>query len=316
MTFKLIATIIAGTGIFASAAAAQTVSIGTNPQGSLAYASGAAVAKVAIENADVKMRVIPQGGPVVTLPLLNRGKLDFTISVSVVTAFANNGGAMFKGKKQENVRVAASLFPLIVGTYVRNSSPIKTFADLRGKRVASKFTKQKISGLFSRALMATGGVTMNDVKKFPVPNGIRAVEAFMSGKIDAVNWSLSSAKTRQAHAAVGGIRFLSAEKNAKTQAILQKIAPGAVLDEVKPAPRFAGLTKPINTIVAPFIVNASSHTPNEMVYKVVKALYANKAKLISSHKAFKAYDPKKINRELGLPYHDGSKKFFKEAGLM
>ena len=53
-----------------------------------------------------------------------------------------------------------------------------------------------------------------------------------------------------------------------------------------------------------------------MVYKVVKALYANKAKLISSHKAFKAYDPKKSNRELGLPYHDGSKKFFKEAGLM
>ncbi len=316
MNHKLIGTVIAASGMLVSAASAQTISMGTNPQGSLAYAAGAGVAKVAIENAGVKMRVMPQGGPVVTLPLLNRGKLDFTISVSVVTAFANNGGAMFKGKKQDEVRVAASLFPLIVATYVRKDSPIKTFADIRGKRVASKFTKQKISGLFTRALMATAGVTMKDVKKFPVPNGVRAVEAFMAGKIDAVNWSMSSGKTRQAHAAVGGIRFLSAEKSPRTQAILQKIAPGAVLDEVKPAPRFPGLTKPINTIVAPFIVNASTHTPNELVYKVVKALYANKAKLVTTHKAFGGFDPKKINRDIGLPYHEGSKKFFKEAGLM
>ncbi len=316
MNVKLIVSTFAATGLLAGTAMAQTVSIGTNPQGSLAYAAGAGVSKVAIENAGVKMRVIPQGGPVVTLPLLDRGKLDFTISVSVVTAFANNGGAMFKGKKQSNVRVVASLFPLIVGTYVRRDSPIKSFADLRGKRIPSKFTKQKISGLFSRALMATAGVTMKDVKPYPVPNGIRAVEAFMAGKVDAVNWSLASGKTRQAHASVGGIRFLSAEKNARTQALLQKIAPGAVLDEVKPSPRFPGLDKPINTIVAPFIVNASTHTPDELVYKVVKALYANKAKLISSHKAFGGFIPKKINRDIGLPYHNGSKKFFKEIGLM
>ena len=107
MNTKLIATTIAATGLLVGAASAQTISMGTNPQGSLAYSAGAGVAKVAIENAGVKMRVIPQGGPVVTLPLLNRGKLHFTIAVSVVTAFANNGGAMFKGKKQENVRVAS-----------------------------------------------------------------------------------------------------------------------------------------------------------------------------------------------------------------
>jgi len=316
MTYKLIATAIAASGLIGSAVSAQTISIGTNPQGSLAYATGAGVSKVAIEDGGVKMRVIPQGGPVVTLPLLNRGKLDFTISVSVVTAFAEKGAAMFKGKKQENVRVVASLFPLILGTFVRKDSPIKSFADLKGKRVASKYTKQRIAGMFSRAMMATAGVSMDDVKKFPVANGVRAVEAFMAGKIDAVNFSLSSGKTRQAHAAVGGIRVLSAEKNAKTQAILQNIAPGSVIDTVSPSPRFPGVTAPINTVVAPFIVNASTHTPDELVYKVVKALHGGKAKMLTSHKAFGGFNPKKINRELGLPYHNGATKFFKEAGLM
>ena len=316
MNTKFICITICATGLLVSGASAKTVSIGTNPQGSLAYATGAGVAKAAIEKADVKMRVIPQGGPVVTLPLLNQGKLDFTISVSVVTAFANKGQAMFKGKKQTNVRIVASLFPLLLGTFVRKDSPIQTFADLKGKRIPSKYTKQKISGLFTRAMMATAGVSMKDVKPFPVASGVRAVEAFMANKIDAVNFSLSSGKTRQAHASVGGIRFLSAEMTPKTQAILQKIAPGSVLDVVKPSARFPFLTKPINTIVAPFIVNASTHTPNEVVYKVVKAIYENKAKMISSHKAFGGFQPKTINRDLGLEYHEGAKKFFKEAGLM
>lgn len=300
----------------ATGANAQTVSIGSNPQGSLAYAVGAGVAKVAIEDAGLKMRVVPQGGPVVTLPLLNKGRLDFTVSVSVVTAFAGKGAAMFKGKKQENVRQVASLFPLIIGWYVKKDSPIKTIADLKGKTLPTKYTKQKIAGLFARAMLATAGVKMKDVKGFPVPNGVRGAEAFMAGKVDAVNFSLSSGKTRQAHAAVGGIRVLSADMNAKTQAIVAKIAPGAVLATVKPAKRFPGITKPINTLIAPFIINASTKTDNETVYKVVKALHAGKKKLVKSHKAFGGYDPKHINRDVGLKYHPGAIKYFKEAGLM
>ncbi len=316
MNLRIFITAAALTGLAAANAQAQTISMGTNPQGSLAYATGAGVAKVAIENAGVKMRVVPQGGPVVTLPLLNKGKLDFTISVSVVTAFARTGAKMFKGKKQSNVRIVASLFPLILGWYVPKDSPIKTFADIRGKRVPSKYTKRKIAGLFARAMLAAHGITMNDVKKFPVPNGVRGVDAFMAGKVDAVYFSLSSGKTRQAHAAVGGIRVLTMQKNAKTQKIIHSISPGAVIATIQPSARFPGFSKPINTLIAPFIVNASSQTPNETVYKVVKAIYENKKKMVLSHKAFNGFQPKTINRDLGLPYHPGSIKFFKEIGLM
>ncbi len=314
LRFALIGCALSALG--STAVVSQTISIGTNPQGSLAYATGAGVARVAIEDADIKMRVVPQGGPVVTLPLLNKGRLDFTISVSVVTAFAVRGEAMFTGKKQENVRMVASLFPLIVGWFVRNDSDIRTIADLKGKRLPSKYTKQKIAGLFARALLATAGLREEDVKAFPVPNGVRGVEAFMAGKVDAANFSLSSGKTRQAHAAVGGIRVLSAENNSETQSILQGIAPGAVLGTVMPGAAFPGVMEPTNTLIAPFIVNASTQTPAELVYKVVKALHANKSKLVASHKAFAGFEPEKIGRDLGLSYHEGARKFFMEAGLM
>lgn len=316
MKTAIMAGAVAAGGLAAAAASAQTISIGTNPQGSLAYATGAGIARVAIEEAGVKMRVVPQGGPVVTLPLLNKGRLDFTISVSVVTAFARQGAVMFKGKKQENVRMAASLFPLVVGWYVREDSPIRTIADLKGKRLPSKYTKQRIAGLFGNALLATAGITEKDTRPFPVPNGVRGVEAFMAGKVDAATFSLSSGKTRQAHAAVGGIRVLSAELNPETQKTLQGVAPGAYIGTIRPSPRFPGVEGPTNTLVAPFILNAGANTPDELVYKVVKAIYGNKEKLVASHKAFGGFDPREINRDIGLPYHDGARKFFTEAGLM
>lgn len=316
MKTAIMAGAAAAASLAAAAACAQTISIGTNPQGSLAYATGAGIARVAIEEAGVKMRVVPQGGPVVTLPLLNKGRLDFTISVSVVTAFARQGAAMFKGRKQENVRMAASLFPLVVGWYVREDSPIRTIADLKGRRLPSKYTKQRIAGLFARALLATAGIAEKDTRPFPVPNGVRGVEAFMAGKVDAANFSLSSGKTRQAHAAVGGIRVLSAELNARTQEILQGVAPGAYIGTIQPSPRFPGVEGPTNTLVAPFILNAGADTPDELVYRVVKAIWANKEKLAASHKAFGGFDPKGINRDVGLPYHNGARKFFAEAGLM
>jgi uncharacterized protein len=109
LTALAAATVALGIGT----ASAQTLSIGSNPQGSLAYSTAAGIAKVATEATDLKVRVIPQGGPVVTLPLLNNGELDFTISLSIPAAFSTQGRAMFKKSgKQANVRVCCGIVPV------------------------------------------------------------------------------------------------------------------------------------------------------------------------------------------------------------
>lgn len=140
---KLLALAAAG-AVIAAPAFAQTYSIGTNPQGSSAYATGAAVAKVAKDVLGLRARVVPQGGPVVTLPLVDKGRLNFSIAVSVVAAFANQGKAMFKGKPQKNVRVVAVLRTLRLGIFAPKDSKIASVADLKGMRLSSGFAKQKI----------------------------------------------------------------------------------------------------------------------------------------------------------------------------
>ncbi|MDE0703356.1 MAG: TAXI family TRAP transporter solute-binding subunit, partial [Rhodospirillaceae bacterium] len=194
---KVIALAAAGAAALTLAAApafAQTYSIGTNPQGSSAYATGAAVAKVAKDVLNLRARVVPQGGPVVTLPLVDKGRLNFSIAVSVVAAFANQGKAMFKGKPQPNVRVVAVLRTLRLGIFAPKDSKINSVADLKGVRLSSGFAKQRIQGLFWRALLNMADLTFKDVKGVPAPNGVRGVDDYMGGKVDAGMFSITSGK--------------------------------------------------------------------------------------------------------------------------
>lgn len=296
-------------------ARAQTYGIGTNPQGSLAYSTGAAVARVGSEDAGLLMRVVPQGGPTVTIPLLNAGEIQFSIANIVEGAFAARGEATFKGKPQRNLRLAAVLFPLRVGFFVKADGPIKSIADLKGRRVPTEFTRQKINDVFARALLATAGLSYADIQPVPVPDGVRGVDDFIAGKADTANFSVGSGKVSQANASTGGVRFLSIPEGREAEAAMQKISPGSYADLLAPKPAYVGVVQPTRVLAAPFVLLTSATTPDDAVYRLVKALHGGKAKLVTSLKAFADFDPGTMSRDLGVPYHPGAQRFFKEAGL-
>ena len=191
-----------------------------------------------------------------------------------------------KPGKQPNVRVVAALFPLQLGFFVRKDSPIRTIAELKGKRLGSGYPKQRVVLLTGAAKLATAGLTHKDVVGVPVPNGVRQVDDFMAGKIDAVTFSLTSGKTAQAHAKVG-IRVLSLPKTPESEKAMQKIAPGSYIATIGPSPAHPGISGPTNIFEAPFLLMASSKTPDDVVYQVARAIHGNKKKLVASHKAFK-----------------------------
>src|SRR5690606_14552612 len=78
----------------ASGVSADTLDMGTLPQGSVAYAVGAAIAST-LGDQGMSTRVIPQGGPVVVLPLLNRESFDMTVTPSIPMAYGFKGTEMF-----------------------------------------------------------------------------------------------------------------------------------------------------------------------------------------------------------------------------
>lgn len=294
---------------------AQTYSIGTNPQGSLAYSSGAAVAKVVIEATGLKMRVAPQGGPVVTIPLVNDGELAFSIANAGAAAFAQEGINNFKGRPQKNLRMVASLIPLYSGFFTRKDSGIKTVAEIRGKRIPTGFLKQRIVFYTVASGLAASGLSFKDVKGIPVPSTVRAVQDFIAGKTDVCWSSITSAAVKQANASVDGIRVLSLPNTPEALKAMKSYVPAATIKTVHPGPNFPGVEKPTNVLMLPFLLMASTKTPDAIVYKVVKSLYGSKKKLIAALRAFRGFNPKEMNIDLGLKVHPGALKFYKEAGL-
>jgi TRAP transporter TAXI family solute receptor len=312
---KMITAGMTATLVMVPAAFGQTVSIGTGGQGSMQYSIGAGIAKVAGEDHGLKATIVPQGGPVVTIPMTNAGEFQFSLGVGLVAVYAHKGAAMFKGRPQNNLRLAATLFANRLGFYVRKDSKIMSLEQVKGKRLGTRFTKQKIVGLFSRSILAMAGLSLSDVSGVPVPSGVRQVDEFMAGNIDVVMWSLNSGKTRQAHAAVGGIRVLSLPNTPEAVAAMQKITPGTLVESLNPSPLFPGITEPTNILASPFVLVTSTKTPEKTVYDVVKSIYGGKERLMTVHKAFGGLNPSKMHADLGVPYHSGASKFYAENGI-
>lgn len=300
---------------FLGAAGAQTLSMGTNPQGSLAYATGSAVSKVAIEQGDIRMRVVPQGGPNVVIPLVNNGELEFSIANGVVAAMAYRGENAEFRRANENIRVAAVLFDLHNGFMVRADSDIHTIADLKGRRAATGYLKQTILGTNSSAVLATAGLSYDDLKGVPVPNGVRGVEDFEAGAVDTTWFSISAGRVRQADAAVGGIRILPVPDTDENDAIIGDLVPGGWVSTVEPGPNYVGISQPTGVFTTPFVILTGSSVPDDTVYDLVRALHDNKAALEASSGSFSGFDPAAMNTDIGVPFHPGALKYFAETGM-
>ncbi|MFC6674229.1 TAXI family TRAP transporter solute-binding subunit [Marinobacterium aestuariivivens] len=296
------------------AAQARTLSIGTNPQGSQAYASGSAIADVVGDALDTSFTVVPQGGPTAIIPAMSAGEFDFAFANIVAAATAMKGDGPFKGRKFESLRVAAVVYPLHLGVYVKKDAPIQSFDDLRGKRVASAFKSQANLAGFMTSALAMAGMSYEDLTEVPVQNGVQAIDELIEDGLDATIFSTKSGVVQKADAVVG-IRILSVPDSDAARATLAERSPGAVVAEVA-AGSVPGVAAPTRVIEAPFVVLTDSSVDEDTVYQVVKALAENKDKLAASASDFEALDPKTMGQSsLPVPYHPGAIRYYQEQGV-
>src|SRR5262245_66596632 len=100
----------AAAAVSLGAAHAQTLGIGTAPQGSIGYNMGSAIAKVIAETEKLQSRVQPYSGSSAILPLVNSGELDITVCNVLEAQEAENGEGAFNVRKPPTVRVLGGSF--------------------------------------------------------------------------------------------------------------------------------------------------------------------------------------------------------------
>ncbi|MET0680753.1 MAG: TAXI family TRAP transporter solute-binding subunit, partial [Burkholderiales bacterium] len=62
-------------------------------------------------------------------------------------------------------------------------------------------------------------------------------------------------------------------------------------------------------------VVAGSHVKDDVVYRIAKAMYEHKPKLVESLRAFGGFNPDGMYKQMPAPFHPGAVKFYNEKGL-
>lgn len=298
-----------------SIAQAQVVGMGTSKQGGFTYSAGAAIAKV-VTAEGLRMLVRPYGGSGVYVPAVNKGQLQFALANALETRYAVTGTGAYEGRKQENIRVVGVMLPLRVAIFVRKDSPIKTIADLKGKRVPGVFAAARTLKVLMDGLLANAGMSYADVNTVKAASIISGANDFAANKSDALFFAVGSGKVLQINAQVGGIRALPIDPSPAAMERLRKYVPVAYPLQLKPGKRLAGILKPTYVMAYPYLVLTSAKVPDDQVYKVTKAMWGNRKGMIAAFRAMAGFQQKNMVTKLDpVKYHPGAIKFYKEKGL-
>jgi TRAP-type uncharacterized transport system substrate-binding protein len=63
------------------------------------------------------------------------------------------------------------------------------------------------------------------------------------------------------------------------------------------------------------VLFTNAKVPDELVYKIIEAMEANKADLISVQPALRDFSAAGLYKDYQIPYHTGALKYFKDKGL-
>jgi TRAP transporter TAXI family solute receptor len=317
MNMKTLAVALGAIVGLSTPAAAQTYTIGANPQGSVFYAAAAAIAKVEVEKTGLQFRVAPYSGSSTYIPLVDKGELAFGMSNGAEYAFAYSGTELFKGHPNKNLRSVLFTFPLTNGFAVRSDSAIKTAADLKGKKVPGIYSSGRIFAYLQDAWLAAAGLSPKDVTIVPAPNFVVGVKAFMDGRTDAGYIPFNAGIGKEAMAKLpGGWRYLSTGTAPDADEKMAAILPTSRTVKIKPGKNATGVVDDPTVLLAVDIAMfANAKVPDDVVYKVVKTIFAGKPALIKALGAFARFAPKNMAHKTPVPYHPGAIKAYKELGI-
>ncbi|ETD73102.1 C4-dicarboxylate ABC transporter substrate-binding protein [Pelistega indica] len=300
------------------AAQQKFVSIGTGGVTGVYYAAGGAICRIVNKDRaahGLRCSVESTGASVFNVNTIKAGELDLGFAQSDVAYNAYNGEGNFKDAGPfKELRSVFSLHAEPLTVLTRKEANIKSFADLKGKRFNVGNPGSGSRASLEQYLQESG----LDLSYFSLASELRSDEhgtALCDGKIDGF---------------IFGVGHPSANIQDPTTTCGAKLMPltGDVVDKlIAKYPYYAkavipgGLYQnnpddtPTYGVLAAVV--ASTKTPDDVVYQIVKSVFENFEDFKKLHPAL-AHLTKEgmIKNGLSAPLHPGAEKYYKEVGLL
>ncbi len=281
----------------------------TGPMGGAWYPLGGAIADaLQKEIPGVTVSVMPGGG-IANIEATEVGKCDIGFSNSNSAVDASYGRAPFK-KKMENMRQLANLYAQYFQMVVGEASGIKTVADFKGK-IISCDRKGLTGELLTQQVLQIYGLSYSDMAKVHhvgYSDGVSLMKDGHAQVLTLITTIPSSAILDLA--ADRKIRLISLPED-KVLA-LQKINSGN-LRRFIPKGTYPGVDYDVVGIGAFTHLIISAKLPDDLVYKITKTIVTSLPRFVDVVKDMKGVTAKDLAFDLGIPYHPGALRYYKEV---
>ncbi|MBN2032794.1 MAG: TAXI family TRAP transporter solute-binding subunit [Deltaproteobacteria bacterium] len=289
----------------------------SGPEGGSWYPLGSAMMSIVQRELGISTSNGPGGG-VGNVKVVHGGRADLGWCYTHTTYNGYHGLSEFEGKKFDNIRHLMSLYPGVFQTVVPAKSNIKSYADLKDKRIVpgkTGFTGTAIAELILKAY----GLSFDSIRQ----NG---------GSVSFVGYADSAALMKDGHSDAymavtacpqatiidlefrPGVRFLGVSP--EFQKKVQELEPGLTPIMI-PKQAYKSLEEDVPTMGTVTNIIISKDVPDDVAYKIVKTLYAHWDELKQvKKKDIEDSDPRKALLGNSIPVHPGALKYYKEIGIV
>lgn len=284
----------------------------TGPMGGSWYPLGGAIADAIQKDIPGVTMAVSPGGGVGNVEAIELGKCDVGFSNSSSGVDGVYGRPPFK-QKMTNMRQLANLYPQYFQIVVLEDAGIKTVADLKGKSL-SPGPKGHTGEFAARQVLEIYGLSYKDMSKVHHVQYSDTVSLMKDGHCQA--WMLCTtipASSIMDLAASKKIRLVILPED-KIKA-MQKLNAGYVRRDIP-----KGTYQEVNYDVYGFgfftHLIISAKLPDDLVYKITQSFVKNLPRYGDVVKDMKGVTPKDLALDIGIPFHPGALKYFKEIGVM
>ena len=293
----------------------RSITIGTNPSGSVFYLIGGGFAKLFQEKLDIRATAQPQGGSSVYLPMVSSGEMTLGISSNIDAGMAYNGAHAFP-MAMPKLRALGRVWLLPYAYITTADSGIKTMEDLKGKRVMGNMPTNVALTEINKAMLATGGLTPEDVEFDRSGGLIDGIQAVVQGRADAAPVATSMPILVESNSSVpGGLRIIANGSKASDD-FYANLVPGTRTRVVHPSERYPFIIGDTEIVAYDTLVVTSADQSEDDIYKLVKTMHENWGQLQKDYAPLRSVSKDDFAMvDPTIPYHPGAVRYFKEAGL-
>jgi hypothetical protein len=292
----------------------KNISFGTGAMSGTYYPLGVAISKV-WTNAGIGLNVAAEatGGSVENARHIKNKTMEIGFVESLVADWAYKGEEYFKSGPVKNIRGFIALYPNTIQTVVKADSGIKSYKDLKGKKVACGIQGSS-SVLNMKIVLESYGIPFSDIKAQYLAYG-PAMELLKDGQVDAV--MVDAGAPNSSIIDIGSqhkIAILSIDR-ANIDQIVKKY-PFFSAATVIPKGTYKGIDYDVLTTGSLATLCVQAELPDELVYKMIKTLFDKKAEVAKVHEKGKTIDLKTAVNGFSIPLHPGVIKYYKEKGVI